>query len=190
MPSVSAWADSVPPGHIGAELDPPSFLFMGADPSWTPARERYVDRPVPGSPRGHTNIPARCPLCGGSDAAEAGDDPLGDSELVVVACGRCMRAAGKHAGRLTGEIGDGDLKRPGRMAARISGKGDPVLNAYLSPVLSAKDAAALSQPNGPARKRPAGKPSKSDKPTATGKPGGSGKLATGRGSHRTIGEYL
>lgn len=148
--SIGAWLD------IPSEADPASFLFCGADPAWTPARERYTSRPAPGSPQGRTVVPDSCPECGGRLAAESGDDPLGDSELVVHVCARCFRAEGKHAGRLTGDISDPNPDRPGRMAEKISGKGMPSLNAYLAPVLSATEAAKLSQPNGPARKKPAG----------------------------------
>jgi hypothetical protein len=87
-----AWADYREPGYMPAE----SFLFTGADPSWTPEREGKTLRAQPAPDR------EACPVCGGEAAAREGADALEVSELVVTACGRCMRST--YEGRLRGRV--------------------------------------------------------------------------------------
>lgn len=55
-------------------IDYSAFLFMGADPSWTPSRENR---------RALDDAPGGCALCGG----EGGK--IGDGDRVV--CARCQR---------------------------------------------------------------------------------------------------
>jgi hypothetical protein len=155
------------------DFDPPSMPFFGANPCWTPAREHYhstpdrskgpalteparqqgaVSKPVPHSPNGDSQgrTANACPVCGGQAVQGTNNDPLGHSELVVNVCMRCMRGAGRRKNHITGAVGEGDDSRSGRMAAKITGKGDPKLNAYLSPVLTAEQAARMAQPSGKA----------------------------------------
>lgn len=73
----SAWSDYVPPDRV----DPDAFLFCGADPCWTPAREYKL----PDDPDAAAGL---CDLCGG------------DADLMVIGedshriCARCMRDRG------------------------------------------------------------------------------------------------
>jgi hypothetical protein len=197
-PDLSPWFDT-------PEIDPPSMLYMGANPCWTPARERHVfnpnptaqaagatARPVPGSPLGLAKGAERCRECGGRLIAGDVDDPLGDSELVVNVCGACMRSAGQHANRQVGAKGDPDFDRPGRMAAKMGGKVDPKLNAYARPFESVDSIVKTTQPNGPARHRPRGsaKPAPANAPAVAGPAAGRpGKLVTGRGAHHSAEHY-
>jgi hypothetical protein len=55
MASSDVWADY----QVISWVDPEAFLFMGADPSWTPAREEKLEGCEDAAPQ-------RCHLCGGS----------------------------------------------------------------------------------------------------------------------------
>ncbi len=107
-----------------------SFLYMGADPAWTPAMEHYVDRPIPGSPLGRSRVPSRCSICGGLDAV-GDDDPLYDGELMVEACGRCMRVSSRYEDKLKGDVCVPNPRRLGKVAARIKGKEDKRAKEFL-----------------------------------------------------------
>lgn len=92
---MSAWSDHVETDSI----DHDAFLFMGADPEWTPAREEKL-ADAPDKPAG------RCRLCGGDrgfpllDAV--GNPVVGyDGSPIVISevppgshrvCARCMRS--------------------------------------------------------------------------------------------------
>lgn len=94
MPSGSSdlWADPPP-----TPKDPDAFLFMGADPAWTPAREYGNPKVDPDHARGEP-----CILCHG-DGAEVvlpsgliaileGEVPEGSHRV----CGRCMKYGLDH----------------------------------------------------------------------------------------------
>jgi hypothetical protein len=111
MPS---WSDVMPPDRV----DPDAFLFMGADPCWTPDRESKLP--------GHFDAPeGLCLLCGGDDYVPVDDagnpyvDPRGHVVVVAVesaiepgshrVCGRCMKSGKPGDGsRGVQGVGPGD----------------------------------------------------------------------------------
>lgn len=131
MPSKSPWVDYVPPGYLGPETDPPNTLFFGPDPCWSPAREKYTAKGVPGSNHGKAVIPETCPECRGREVEGTAADPMGDSDLVVRVCARCCRSTGTRKSQETGGVFSSNPKRFGRMATKVKGKADATLNAYL-----------------------------------------------------------
>ena len=81
----STWRDELPAGFIDRE----AFLYMGADPCWTPAREFK-------SVGGVDRAPGDCFLCGGVGSLVLNDDgslslhrDIPDGSRRV--CARCMR---------------------------------------------------------------------------------------------------
>lgn len=94
---ANVWTDFCPPTWI----DPEAFLYMGADPAWTPAKEEKQQGCADAAP-------SRCCLCGGADGEYLHDewgnllyDPVSKFPAVKLApqikpgsagvCGRCMR---------------------------------------------------------------------------------------------------
>jgi hypothetical protein len=91
----TAWDSFRPPEWVDRE----AFLFCGADPAWTPAKEqRLASAP--------DAVPGKCSLCGGDGKVELGD--LATRTMFVVylevaiepgdptVCGRCGRYGRQH----------------------------------------------------------------------------------------------
>lgn len=128
-------------------IDPPSMLFTGADPCWTPERERFTAKPLPGSAKGRPVVPEACSECGNGAA-------LMDAETTVHLCASCLRAQGRQAARIANNpVGKPNPKRYGKMAPKMVGKPDVALNAYLERCAMADDAIDPKAP----RFRPRGK---------------------------------
>jgi hypothetical protein len=85
----TAWANFRPPEWVDGE----AFLFCGADPAWTPAKEQRLATDPDGAP-------GKCRLCGGEGRVEID----GEEYLVRIAiergdpnvCGRCGRYGRQH----------------------------------------------------------------------------------------------
>ena len=93
--SKTAWDSFKPPEWVDDE----AFLFLGADPAWTPAKEQRREIDPDGAP-------GQCSLCGGSGKLELGD--LATRTMFTVylevaieqgdpnVCGRCGRYGRQH----------------------------------------------------------------------------------------------
>jgi hypothetical protein len=81
--AASIWSDHAPPDRV----DPDAFLFMGADPCWSPARE--IKLPDDADAAG-----GLCAECGGDDDADVIPD---GSHRVCARCGRYGRDRRPHS---------------------------------------------------------------------------------------------